>query len=93
MLSGPGRLAAGNYEEGWSRIDGEEQAMAVDDRSWMERSGRRFGKLQEEANGSLMSFWGSLITRRRGIGENQLILGDLGGKRRDPCEESNEKLC
>jgi len=22
VLSGPGRLAAGNYEEGWSRIDG-----------------------------------------------------------------------
>jgi hypothetical protein len=53
-------LAVGNYEEGWSRIDGEEQAMAVDGGSWMERSGRRFGRLQEEANGSLMSFWGSL---------------------------------
>ncbi len=68
MLSGPGRLAAGNYEEGWSRIDGEEQAMAADGGSWMERSGKRFGKLQEEANGSLMSFWGSLITRRTRIG-------------------------
>ncbi len=56
MLSGPGKLAAGNYEEGWSRIDGEEQAMAVDDGSWMDWSGRRFGRLQEEANRSLMSF-------------------------------------
>ncbi len=64
MLSGPGRLAAGNYEEGWSRIDGEEQAMAADGGSWMEWSGNRFGKLQEEANESLRSFWGSLITRR-----------------------------
>jgi len=68
VLSGLGRLAAGNYEEGWSQIDGEEQAMATDGGSWMERSGRRFEKLQEEANGSLMSFWGSLIMRRRGIG-------------------------
>jgi len=68
VLSGLGRLAAGNYEEGWSQIDGEEQAMATDGGSWMERSGRRFGKLQEEANRSLMSFWGSLIMRRRGIG-------------------------
>jgi len=56
VLSGPGRLAAGNYEEGWSRIDGEEQAMAANDGSWMERSGRRFERLQEEANGSLRSF-------------------------------------
>ncbi len=70
MLSGPGRLAAGNYEEGWSRIDGEEQAMAADGGSWMERNGRRFGRLQEEANGSLMGFWGSLIMRRRMISES-----------------------
>jgi len=68
VLNGPGRLAAGNYEEGWSRIDGEEQAMVADSGSWMEWSGMRFEKLQEEANGSLMSFWGSLITRRRKIG-------------------------
>jgi len=67
VLSGPGRLAAGNYEEGWSQIDGEEQAMAADDGSWMEWNGRRFRRLQEEANGSLMGFWGSLITRRRRI--------------------------
>jgi hypothetical protein len=65
VLNGLGKLAAGNYEEGWSQIDGEEQAMAADGGSWMERSGRRFRRLQEEANGSLMSFWGSLITRRR----------------------------
>jgi hypothetical protein len=57
----------GNYEEGWSRIDGEEQAMAANGGSWMERSGRRFERLQEEANGSLRSFWGSLITKRRRI--------------------------
>jgi len=67
VLNGPGKLVAGNYEEGWSRIDGEEQAMAANSGSWMERSGRRFGRLQEEANGSLMSFRGSLITRRRRI--------------------------
>jgi hypothetical protein len=60
-------LAVGNYEEGWSRIDGEEQAMAANGGSWMERSGRRFERLQEEANGSLRSFWGSLITKRRRI--------------------------
>jgi len=29
VLSGLGRLAVGNYEERWSRIDGEEQAMAA----------------------------------------------------------------
>jgi len=45
VLSGPGRLAAGNYEEGWSRIDGEEQAMAANGGSWMERSGKRFERL------------------------------------------------
>jgi len=67
VLNGPGKLAAGNYEKGWSRIDGEEQAMAANGGSWMERSGRRFGMLQEEANGSLMGFRGSLITRRRRI--------------------------
>jgi len=67
VLSGPGRLVVGNYEEGWSRIDGEEQAMAANGGSWMERSGRRFERLQEEANGSLRSFWGSLITKRRRI--------------------------
>jgi hypothetical protein len=60
-------LAAGNYEEGWSRIDVEEQAMAANGGSWMERSGRRFERLQEEANGSLKSFWGRLITRRKRI--------------------------
>ncbi len=47
---------AGNYEEGWSRIDGEEQAMVVDDGSRIERSGRRFGRLLKEANGSVVSF-------------------------------------
>jgi len=56
VLSGPGKVATGNYEEGWSRIDGKEQAMAADGGSRMERSGRRFGRLQEEANGSLGSF-------------------------------------
>jgi hypothetical protein len=29
VLSGSRKLAAGNNEEGWSRIDEEEQAMAV----------------------------------------------------------------
>jgi len=67
VLSGPGRLAAGNYEERWSRIDGEEQAMAANGWSWMEWSGRRFERLREEANGSLRSFWGSLITKRKRI--------------------------
>jgi len=56
VLCGQGKLAAGNYEEVWSRIDGNEQAMAADGGSWMERSGRRFGRLQKEANESLLSF-------------------------------------
>jgi len=56
VLCGPGRLAAGNYEKGWSRIDGEEQAMAANGGSWMERNGKRFWRLQEEANGGLLSF-------------------------------------
>jgi hypothetical protein len=64
--SGPGKLAAGNYKEGWSRIDGEEQAMATDGGSRIERSGRRFGRLQEEANGSLVSFWVALKRGGRG---------------------------
>jgi len=64
VLSGPGKLAVRNYEEGWSRIDGEEQAMAADGGSRIERNGRIFGKLQEEANGSLVNFWVALKTRR-----------------------------
>ncbi len=51
---------AGNYEEGWSRIDGKEQAMAADSGSRIEWSGRRFGRLQEEANESLVNFWVAL---------------------------------
>jgi hypothetical protein len=54
VLSGSGKLAAGNNEEGWSRIDEEEQAMAADGGSWIERSGRIFGRLREEANRSLV---------------------------------------
>ncbi len=45
MLSGPGELAAGNYEK-----DG---AMAADNGSRMERSGKSFARLLEEANGGL----------------------------------------
>jgi len=45
VLSGPGNLAVGNYEEGLSQIDGEEQVIAADGGSWIERSGRRFEKL------------------------------------------------
>jgi hypothetical protein len=67
VLSGSGKLAARNYEEGWSRIDEEEQAMAVDSGSWIERNGRIFGRLQEEANGSLVSNFEAL-KRRRGVG-------------------------
>jgi hypothetical protein len=58
-------LAAGNYEEGWNRIDGKEQAMAADGGSQIERSGRRFRRLQEEANGSLVSFWVALKMRTK----------------------------
>jgi hypothetical protein len=57
LLSGSGKLAARNNEEGWSRIDEEEQVMAADGGSWIERSGRIFGRLQKEANGSLVSNW------------------------------------
>ncbi len=60
------KLAAGSYEEGWSRIDGEEQAMVADGGSRIERSGRRFGRLQEEANRSLVSFWVVLKRGARG---------------------------
>jgi len=44
VLNGPGKLAVGNYEEGWSQIDGEEQAMATNGGSRIEWSGRRFGR-------------------------------------------------
>ncbi len=59
-------MATGNYEEGWSRIDGEEQAMAADGGSRIKQSGRRFERLQEEANGSLVSFWVALKQGARG---------------------------
>jgi len=74
VLSGPRKLAAGNYEEGWSRIDEEEQAMAADSGSWIKRSGRRFGRLQEEANGSLVSFWVVLKNEEE---DDQLIWRDF----------------
>jgi hypothetical protein len=64
VLSSPGKLVARNYEEGWSRIDGEEQAMVANSGSRIERSGRRFERRQEEANGSLVSFWVALKMRR-----------------------------
>jgi len=38
--------------------------MVADDGSQIERNGKRFGRLQEEANGSLVSFWVALKTRR-----------------------------
>jgi hypothetical protein len=73
VLSSPRKLAARNYEEGWSGIDGEEQAMATDGGSRIERSGRRFGRLQEEANGSMVSFWVALERGGRGgFGEQQV---------------------
>jgi hypothetical protein len=67
VLSSLGKLAVGNYEEGWSQIDGEEQVMAANGGSRIERSGRRFRRLQEEANGSLVNFWVALKTRKRRI--------------------------
>jgi hypothetical protein len=54
VLSGPGKLAAGNYEEGWSRIDGKEQAMAADGGSRIERSGRRLGEIWKEEEAILV---------------------------------------
>jgi hypothetical protein len=39
--------------------------MAADGGSRIKRSRRRFGRLQEEANGSLVSFWVALKTRRK----------------------------
>jgi hypothetical protein len=47
VLSGPGELAARNYEK-----DG---AMAADGESQIERSSKGFARLLEEANGSLWS--------------------------------------
>jgi hypothetical protein len=47
VLNGSGKLAAGNYEKGWSRIDEEEQAMAANGGSRIEWSGKRFGRLRE----------------------------------------------
>jgi hypothetical protein len=66
VLSGLGKLAAGNYEKGWSRIDEDEQAMVADSGSRIERNGKRFGRLLEEANGSLVSHFEA--PRRRGVG-------------------------
>jgi hypothetical protein len=68
VLSASGKLAAGNYEEGWSRIDEEEKAMAVDGESRIEQSGRKFERLQEETNGSLVSNFEAL--KRRGVGDS-----------------------
>ncbi len=67
MLSGSRKLAAGNYEKGWSRIDEEEQAMAADGGSRIERSGKRFRRLLEEANGSLVNNFEA--PKRRGVGD------------------------
>jgi len=67
VLSDPGRLAAGNYEEGWSRIDGEEQ-------EWRPTVGARWNGVADDS-GSFKrqltevdgAFGNSLITRRRMI--------------------------
>jgi hypothetical protein len=56
LLSGFGKLVAGNYEEGWSRIDEEEQAMAADGGAGQNGVEGFFKKLQEEANECLVSF-------------------------------------
>jgi hypothetical protein len=45
VLSGSEKLVAGNNEEGWSRIDEEEQAMAADGGSWIKWSMRIFERL------------------------------------------------
>ncbi len=76
-------MAVGNYEEGWSRIDGKEQAMAANGGSRIERSGRRFGRLQEEANESLVSFWVALKTRTK-----RRIWRTASEDVRDSCERS-----
>ncbi len=49
VLSGSGKLAAGNNEEGWSRIDEEEQAMATD--GW-ELDETKWEDFQEASGGS-----------------------------------------
>jgi hypothetical protein len=47
--------------------------MAADGGSRIERGGKRFGRFQEEANGSLVSFWVAFKTRtRRRIGGQQV---------------------
>jgi len=70
VLSGPGKLAAGNYEEGWSRSDGEEQAMAAD-------GGRRDGvELMERSKQ-----WQLTV----GAGWNGVV-GDSGGFERKLTE-------
>jgi hypothetical protein len=38
VLSDLGRIGGWNYEERWSRIDGEELAMAANGGSWMQRN-------------------------------------------------------
>ncbi len=60
-------MAAGSYEEGWSRIDEEEQVMATDGGSRIERSGWRFGRLLKEANGNVVSFWGGSGKKELGL--------------------------
>jgi hypothetical protein len=47
--------------------------MAAHSGSRIEQNGRRFGRLQEEANGSLVSFWVALKRGGRGgFGEQQV---------------------
>ncbi len=58
-------MAARSYEEGWSQIDGEEQAMAADSGSRIERSDWRFERLRKEANGSMVRF---CVALKRGAG-------------------------
>jgi hypothetical protein len=62
VLSGSGKLAVGNSKEVWSRIDEEEQIMAVDGGSWEKRSRRIFERLREEANGCLL---GRMVVQKR----------------------------
>ncbi len=50
-----------------------EQAMAANGGSRIERSGRGFGRLHEEANGSLVSFWVAPKRGGRGGLEEQQV--------------------
>jgi hypothetical protein len=81
-------LAARNYEEGWSQIDGKEQAMADDGGSRIERNAEGWGGFWKKLTEVWWAF-GGFEKRRSGGSEDEKEDNKLGC-RSEGCEWSEK---